>query len=134
MKTSSAEILNNLYGLMMEINYHRTDADVLSVLKERPDAFVEDQLMRVKRMMAKAKAAAYRHNMELALNQLRQLKERGLQELRKILSVEEQVEYAQLFRKFEELSPEDEASILEDKQLLKLLDRIRKNSGNDDRS
>ena len=132
MKSDTAQILNNLYGLMMDINYHRDDVDVLDDLKAKPDAFVEDHLTRIKRAIAKNKAAAQRQNIELALDQLRQLKDRGLEEIRKLLTVQEQAEYAQLFRKFEGLSKEDEASILEDKQLLKLLERI-KDSKDDNR-
>jgi hemerythrin superfamily protein len=133
MKNNTAQILTNLYGLMMDINYHREDLDVLNDLKTKPDTFVEDHLTRIKRAIAKNKAAAQRQNIDLALDQLRQLKERGLEEIRKLLTTQEQAEYAQLFRKFEGLSKEDEASILEDKQLLKLLERI-KESEDDNRA
>lgn len=125
MKIITAQILNNLYGLMMDINYHSEDIDVLEDLKAKPDAFVEDHLTRIKRAIAKNKAAAQRQFIDLALDQLRLLKEKGLEEISKLLTEEEQLEYAQLFRKFEGLSKDDEASILEDKQLLKLLERIR---------
>lgn len=133
MKNNTAQILTNLYGLMMDINYHREDLDVLNDLKTKPDTFVEDHLTRIKRAIAKNKAAAQRQNIDLALDQLRQLKERGLEEIRKLLTTQEQAEYAQLFRKFEGLSKQDEASILEDKQLLKLLERI-KQSKDDNRA
>jgi hemerythrin superfamily protein len=133
MKKNTAQILTNLYGLMMDINYHREDLDVLNDLKTKPDTFVEDHLTRIKRAIAKNKAAAQRQNIDLALDQLRQLKERGLEEIQKLLTTQEQAEYAQLFRKFEGFSKEDEASILEDKQLLKLLERI-KESKDDNRA
>jgi len=133
MKSNAAEILNNLYGIMMDINYHRGDADVLSDLQDKRDGFVEDHLMRIKRLIAKSKAAAQKSSVDLALGELRRLKQLGLEELRKLLTLEEQAEYAQLFRKFENLSKEDEASILEDKQLLKLLQRIN-NEKNGNRS
>lgn len=31
------QILSNLYGLMMEINYHRLDEEVLAELQQKPD-------------------------------------------------------------------------------------------------
>ena len=58
MKSKAAEILNNLYGLITDINYNKPDEDVLSDLKEKPEPFVEEQLMRVKRSIAKHKAEA----------------------------------------------------------------------------
>lgn len=128
MAVRAIEILNNLYGLMMEINYHKSDEDVLRELKESPDLFVEDHLMKIKRTMAKYRAMTNRNRIDMAMDQLRKLKEKGLDEVKKLLTPQEQVELAPLFRKFEELTPEDEASILEDQQLLKLLEKLQKES------
>ena len=133
MKSKAAEILNNLYGLITDINYNKPDEDVLSDLKEKPEPFVEEQLMRVKRSIAKHKAEAHRVSISLAWNEFLKLKEKGVEELQKILTPAEQLEYAKLFRKFDGLTKEDEDSILEDKQLLKLLERI-KDQPNDQQS
>ena len=127
------ESLNNLYGLMMEINFYRSSEDVLTELNNKPDPFVEKHLKNVKQLSARFRAEANRRKYTDALNQLKLLKEKGLEELKKLLSFQDQVELQPLFRKFEELTPEDEASILEDQDVLKLMEilknRLDENAG-----
>ena len=122
MTTSSArKTLNNLYGLMMEINLHQEDEDVLKELQENPDSQIERHLVKVKQLNTKLKAEANKFKFQTALIQLRELKEKGIEELRKFIQPSEQAEFVPLFRKFEELTEKDEHAILEDIELLRLL-------------
>lgn len=123
---SAKQVLSNLYGLMMEINLHRSDEDVLAELQAQPDAQVEKHLLRVKQLNAKLRAEATKVRYGQALEQLRLLKERGLAELQKLLQPHERAQLQPLFRKFEELTPEDEAAILEDQELLQLMDVLKR--------
>ncbi|WP_181309025.1 hypothetical protein [Rufibacter sp. XAAS-G3-1] len=123
--TNPKESLNNLYGLMMEINYHRPEEDVLGELQDHTDPFVEKHLKLVKQLSARFRAAANKKRYNDALDQLKSLKEKGFEELKKLLSFQDQVELQPLFRKFEGLTPEDEASILEDQEVLKLMEILK---------
>ncbi len=127
MKTQDArKILSNLYGLMMEINYHREDEDVAQELQENPDTQIEMHLIRIKQITAKLKAEANQQRFAQAKEKLRQLKESGLEGLKQLITPEEKIQFAPLFRKFEELNKEDEESILEDQELLKMLEILKK--------
>jgi hypothetical protein len=132
--TNPKESLNNLYGLMMEINYHRAEEDIQDELQNNPDPFVEKHLKLVKQLSTKLRAVANKRKYTEALDQLKLLKEKGLEELKKLLSFQDQVELQPLFRKFEGLTPDDEASILEDQEVLKLMEilknRLDENAGN----
>lgn len=133
MTTSSArQTLSNLYGLMMEINLHQSDEDVLKELQENPDSQIEKHLLQVKQMTTKLKAEANKSRFQVALNQLKELKEKGIEELRKFIQPSEQAEFVPLFRKFEELTEKDEHAILEDQELLRLLKILKEKV--DDRS
>lgn len=118
---SARQVLSNLYGLMMEINLHRTDEDVLNELNERPDPQIEKHLLRVKQLATKLKAETNRARFQAAVDQLRTLKEKGIEELKKFIRPSEQAEFVPLFRKFEELTEKDEQAILEDQDLLRLM-------------
>jgi len=127
MKTQNTrKILSNLYGLMMEISYHREDEDVAQELQENPDPQIERHLIRIKQITAKLKAEANKQRFAEAKEQLKQLKEKGLEGLKRLITPEERIQLAPFFRKFEELSKEDEEAILEDQELLKLLEILKK--------
>jgi hypothetical protein len=122
---NAKQVLSNLYGLMMEINLHRTDDDVLSDLRANPDEQIENHLLKVKRLTAKLRAQANNVRFAKAVEQIKLLKQKGLDEIKKLIRPEEQVQLIPLFRKFEELSEEDEASILDDQQLLHLIEILK---------
>lgn len=127
MKTQDPrKILSNLYGLMMEINYHREDEDVAQELQENTDPQIERHLIRIKQLTAKLKAEANKQRFAQAKDLLLQLKKKGLEELQRLITPEERIQYALLFRKFEEIDKDDEEEILEDQELLKLLEILKK--------
>lgn len=125
-KIQQATILNNLYGLLMEINFHRSSDEILVELSTQPDELVENQLLKMKQLSLQLKAQASRQRYESAFEQFKLLKERGLDELKNLLQPQEKVQLQPLFRKFEELSGEDEKSILDDQDLLLLINILQK--------
>lgn len=122
---NARQALSNLYGLMMEMNFHREDEDILAELSSSPDASIEAHLLKIKRLRAKLKAEESKVRFELALEQLAILKQKGLSELQKLLGPQEQQQLVPLFRKFEGLSKEDEQAILEDQELLRMLEVLK---------
>jgi hypothetical protein len=128
---NTKQILSDLYGLMMEIGFHREDEEVLKELQEHPDPQIENHLSRIKQISAKLKAEANRRRFVKAKEQLALLKQKGIEEIQRFITPQERVEYAPLFRKFEELTKEDEEAILEDQELLKFLEILNKYIDND---
>jgi hypothetical protein len=128
---NTKQILSDLYGLMMEINFHQEDEEVLKELREHPDLQIESHLLRIKQISAKLKAEANRRHFYKAKEQLLLLKQKGIEEIQRFITPQERVEYAPLFRKFEELTKQDEESILEDQELLKFLEILNKHIDND---
>lgn len=126
METGNAkQVLSNLYGLMMEINLHREDEDILEELKNNPDPQIEKHLTNIRRLTTKYKAYAYKLQFQKALDKLRQLKEKGIEEIKQFLNPEEQAQLVTLFRKFDETSPESEADLLEDDQFLSCMNILK---------
>ena len=130
---SKKQALSNLYGLMMEINLHQADEDVLNELQQHPDPQIEKHLLKVKQLTTKLKAEAYKIQFQVAIDQLKALKQKGVEELKKLFQPSEQVELSPLFRKFEELTEKDEKAILEDQELLRLM-RILKEKLDDNKN
>ncbi|WP_341835013.1 hypothetical protein WJU16_19090 [Chitinophaga pollutisoli] len=122
---NTKQLLLNLYGLMMEINLHQEDADVLEDLRASPDDQIDRHLLKIKQLSARLRAKAYRLRFEKAIKQIRILKERGIDEIKKLLSPEEQLQLRPLFNKFTELTVEDEAAILEDQEILQLIEILK---------
>lgn len=123
---NTKQILSDLYGLMMEINFHREDEDVLKDLLDNPDSQLEGHLLRVKQIKAKVRAEISRIRFEKAKEQLILLKEKGIEELQRLISPQERVQFAPLFSKFEEITKEDEENIMEDQELLKMLEILNR--------
>jgi hypothetical protein len=119
------QLLLNLYGLMMEIDLHREDSDVLEELRTSPDAQIDQHLMRIKQLRTKLKAQAHVLRFEKAIQQIRIIKERGIEEIKKFLTPSEQTQLRPLFNKFTELTEEDEAAILEDQEILQLMEILK---------
>ncbi len=128
---NTKQILSDLYGLMMEINFHREDEEVSNELQENPDSQIEDHIVRIKQITAKMKAEANRIRFVRVKEQLALFKQKGIEEIQQLITPQERVKYAPLFRKFEELTKEDEEAIMEDQELLKLLEILNKRIDND---
>lgn len=131
---NTKQILSDLYGLMMEINFHREDEEVLKELQDYPDPQIEQHLLRIKQISAKLKAKANRVRFIKAKEQLALLKQKGIEEIQRLITPQERVKYAPLFRKFEELKKEDEEAIMEDQELLKILEILNRHIDNDSQS
>jgi hypothetical protein len=130
---NAKQVLSNLYGLMMEINLHREDEDVLAELQAHPDGQIDKHLFKIKQLSAKFKAETNRLRFQEAMEQITILKQKGLDELKKLLRPHEQEQLMPLFRKFEELTQEDQAAILGDQEVLQLMEilknRLDENAG-----
>lgn len=125
MASNTKEILNNLYGLMMEINFHRPDEDILAGLQANPDQQIDRHLLKIKQLSAKLRAESNKIRFQKAIEQIAILKHKGINELKKILNPQEQTQLVPLFRKFEELTKDDEAVILQDQELLLLIEMLK---------
>ncbi len=128
---NTKQILSDLYGLMMEINFHLEDEEVLKELNENPDKQVDKHLVRIKQISAQLKAKANLARFARAKEQISILKQRGVEEIQKLISPEERVQYMPLFRKFEKLTTEDQESIMEDQEFLKMLELLNKKTDDD---
>lgn len=125
MSTNAKQILNNLYGLMMEINYYRADEDVLADYAEKPDAQINNHLIKIRQVSAKLKAEANKAKYANAVEQIAKLKERGIEEFKKLFNPTEQAQLFPMFNRFTELSKNDEAAILEDQEMLHFLELLK---------
>jgi len=126
MKTANTkQVLSNLYGLMMEINFHRSHDEVLEELNNISDSNIDAHLVKIKRLSMKLKAVENQVRFKKVIDQFALLKSKGLDELKKLFGPEEEQQLVPLFRKFEELTKEDEQSIVEDQELLRLLDVLK---------
>lgn len=128
---NAKQVLSNLYGLMMEINYHRSDEEVLEELQQKSNRQVDKHLIKVKQLAAKLRAQENRDHFQKALTQLAKLREKGVDELKKILNPQEASQLLPLFRKFDELTKDDEKSIIEDQELLHLMEILKNKLDND---
>lgn len=131
---NTKQILSDLYGLMMEINFHREDEEVLKELQEHPDSQIEKHLLRIKQISANIKAETNRRRFLKAKEQLAQLRQKGIEEIQRLLTPEERIQYVPLYRKFKESSNEDEEDILEDQEFLKLIEILNKQTDNDSKT
>jgi len=127
MRTQNAkQILSDLYGLMMEINFHREDEEVLNELLENPDSQIEGHLLRIKQIKAKVRDEANRIRFANAKEQLALLREKGIEEIQRLITPQERLQLAPLFSKFKEMTKEDEENNMEDQELLKMLEILNK--------
>lgn len=128
---NAKQVLSNLYGLMMEINYHRLDEEVLEELQQKSNRQIDKHLIKVKQLTAKLRALENKDRFQKALAQIAKLREKGLDELKKLLNPQEVGQLVPLFRKFDELTKDDEKSILEDQELLLLIEILKNKLDND---
>lgn len=132
MATTNRQILNNLYGLMLEINYHRDDDEILAELQTKPDALVDKHLAQIKQLNVKLKAEVNRQRYQNAVQQLEMLKEKGIEQFKAMFSNSDQAKLVPMFNRFTELSQADEEAILEDQQMLQFLEILKNKADESD--
>jgi len=125
MQKSNAEILNHFYSLLIEMNFHRLEEDAFSEKQYRDDTFIQKHLQQIRLKTAKYKALLNRNRYTNILAEIKRLKEIGFEEIKKLLNPDEAMQLQPLFRKFEEISKKDEASIAEDQELLQLISALK---------
>lgn len=125
MENNAKQILSNLYSLLMEINFHMDGPELMADLSDKEKERVNKHYKQIKLLKAKYKAEANRQFFYKAMEQIQELKERGIEELKKLVKPEEQQALVPLFRKFEELTENDKASVLEDTELLALVELLK---------
>ena len=130
MQKSNAEILNHFYGLLLEINFEQADDEVVSDNSAAADPFIQKHLQQVRLLSAKYKAFRTKKKYAAVVAEIKKLKEFGLEEIKKLLNPQEVVQLMPLFRRFEELSEKDEASIAEDQEMLQLIDALKEKLDN----
>ncbi|GAA4334926.1 hypothetical protein [Flaviaesturariibacter amylovorans] len=125
MENSAKQILSNLYGLLMELNFHADGPDVMDELSDQEKQRVSLHLKKIKLLKTKYKAEANRQYFQRAFEQVQALKEKGIDELKKLLRPEDQMDLVPLFRKFEEITEKDKSSILEDTEILSMIELLK---------
>ena len=121
MEKSNAEILKHFYGLLLEMNFSRPEEEIFPNQEYKQDAFIMHHLQQVKIISARYKAQMNKNKYLLVLEEFKKLKAQGFDALKQLLNPDEALQLQPLFRKFEELSKKDEASIAEDQELLQLM-------------
>jgi hypothetical protein len=125
MQKNSSQILDHFYSLLMEINFLRPEADVFGESGYKEDAFIQKHLRQIKLKMAKVKAEQTKGGFKAILEEVKRLKAMGSMEINKLLNPEQQLQLQPLFRKFEEFSEKDEASMANDAELLQIISALR---------
>lgn len=131
--TEAQQILNNMYGLMMEINLHRSDEDILAET-DTQDPFIRKHLQKIKQLTAKYTAVGNQSKFQQLKDEIQRLKELGIEEVKKLLNPQDQMQLQPLFRKFEELTEADEQSILEDQELLQMIEYLKTKGDSDEQT
>lgn len=135
MGKTNRDILNHLYGLLLELNFHRPDEDVFSDRTYSEDPFIAKHLKQIKLRTSKYKALLLQKTYSAVLAEFHRLKEIGFEEIKKLLKPQEAQQLQPLFSKFEQLSEKDEESIAEDQEFLQLIsalkDKLNKENADD---
>lgn len=121
MENSNASILHHFYGLLIEMNFHRPELDMFAEKDFLKDPFIRQHQRQIKLLSAKYKAEMNKNRYTELLKEIKRLKEIGFDEIKKFLKHEEAMQFQPLFRKFENLSQADEASIANDGELLQMI-------------
>lgn len=127
---NAVEILNNYYGLMIEINYHKPVEDYLDEL-ENTSEFVNKHFDLIKLKQAKARALSTKKRYINLQNEFQKLKQYGVEELKKLLGTKERQDLVPLFRKFEELSKNEKSDIIEDNEFLDFIAVLKEKIDNE---
>jgi hypothetical protein len=119
---------------MMEINLYRDDEEVLSQLKDAPDPQIDRHLLKIRQLTTKLRASAHKSKVQQAIDQINALRKLGLAELNNFLNPDQQRALSPLFNKFKELTSEDEKSLLQDQELLRALEILKKKLDEDSKN
>jgi hypothetical protein len=111
---------------MMELNIQRDEIEALAELTAHPDPQIARHIINIRKLTAKANAHAHRLAFYRSVDKLRELKAKGVDELRKIFNQQEQDQLIKLFRKFDDITSEDEADLMEDEELLSCMNLLKK--------
>jgi hypothetical protein len=125
MEKNNTAILNHFYSLLIEMNFYTPSEDVFSENKYIDDPFIQKHLQQIRLKTSKYKAQLNKDRYAIILAEIKRLKDLGFDEIKKILQPHENIQLQPLFRRFEELSSKDEASIAEDEELLKLIQVLK---------
>ena len=120
----AVEILNNYFGLILEINYHAPAEDYFDEIENVSD-FVNFHFNKIKLKQAKAKALYSKKRHEEFKKEFEKLKKYGVDELKKLLGQSERLQLQPLFRKFEDLSQNDEIEIIDDNDFLNFISVLK---------
>lgn len=132
METNNAlKTLRNLYGLFMEINYHKEPAAFVDELNDK-DPFISLHLKNVMLHRTKAKAILKKRKFEELKEQFMALKKVGSEKLQELFAPEERFEMVKLFNKFEELTDKDIEAINEDQDFLMFISSIKEKLEDED--
>lgn len=132
METNSAlKALNNLYGLLLEMNYYREPVDFIDEIEEN-DIFVSKHLRNVKLKRSKAKALMMKSKFTKLREEFLHLKEYGFEKLQELLTPKERMELQPLFSKFKELEEKDEIDINDDQDFLVFISKLKDKIGDND--
>lgn len=129
-KMSDVAIMEHLFQVLMDINYHRDPIEFIPEIDEN-DPFINKHLNKYKRTRAKLKAKHNKKSYEDLAEKFLNLKKYGLSKLQEILTTEEKVELQPLFRKFEELDETDKSAILDDRDFLTFISKMDKKINDD---
>lgn len=124
------QVLSDLYGLLIEINFQRDETEILAELAVNPDPQISKHLFNIRRLTAKANAQAQKLAFHQGMAKLKELKARGIDELKNIFNPQEQAQLVRLFRKFDNTT-EDEADLLEDEEFLSFMQLLKKEIDDD---
>ena len=125
MQKNNSQILDHFQSLLMEINFHRPEEDVFGESGYQDDPFIQKHLRQIKLKMAKYKAQQNKVGFKALLDEIRRIKAMSTNEINKLLNPEQQLQLQPLFRKFEELSEKDEASMGNDAELLQIISVLK---------
>lgn len=125
MPKNNSQILDHFHNLLMEINFLRPEEDVFGESGYQEDDFIQKHLRQIKLKMAKLRAEQNKGGFKAILEEIRRIKALGANEFNKLLNPEQQLQLQPLFRKFEELSEKDEASMANDAELLQIISVLK---------
>jgi|GEM_PF-6014788 len=125
MQKTNSQILDHFQKLLIEINFRRQEEDVFDEASYHDNDFVQKHLRQIKLKIGKIKAEQNKRGFEAILEEVRRIKELGAIEFNKLLNPEQQLQFQPLFRKFEELSEKDEASMANDVELLQIISVLK---------
>lgn len=125
METNNAiKALNNLYGLLLEMNYYKEPLDFVDEIKEE-DEFVSKHLKSIMLRRAKTKALKAENRYAKLREEFLRLKEYGFEKLNELLTPKERIELQPFFSKYTELDKKDEIDINDDQDFLVFISKLR---------